>query len=78
MLFDLGSYAPFGAMVLVLAIFVLFLRERLAAEVVALCGVAVALASGLVTVGQRSSVAESRPARARTTWRSSRPRRGVN
>ncbi|MHA6345907.1 SLC13 family permease [Roseivivax sp. CAU 1761] len=50
MLFDLGTFAPFGAMALVLLVFVLFLTERLAAEVVALCGVAVALLFGMVGV----------------------------
>ncbi|WP_238365432.1 SLC13 family permease [Mesobacterium pallidum] len=48
MLFDLGAYAPFAALVLVTVVFGLFLAERIAAEVVALCGVAVALALGLV------------------------------
>ena len=50
MLFDPGPFAPYGALVLVLAVFALFLSERLAAEVVALCGVAVALLFGMVAV----------------------------
>ncbi|SMX35912.1 SLC13 family permease [Maliponia aquimaris] len=50
MLFDLGALAPYGAMLLVLAIFGFFLSERIATEVVALCGVSVALAIGLVGV----------------------------
>ncbi|MBE3640059.1 SLC13 family permease [Mangrovicoccus algicola] len=50
MLFGLGSFAPHGALLLVLAVFVLFLTERIAAEVVALCGVAMALLLGLVGV----------------------------
>ncbi|WP_068114332.1 SLC13 family permease [Tropicimonas marinistellae] len=48
MLFDLGSYAPLGALLLVAAVFVLFLSERFAAEVTALGGVALALVLGLV------------------------------
>lgn len=48
MLFDLGSYAPFGALVLVAAVFLLFLTERFSAEVTALGGVAAALVLGLV------------------------------
>ncbi|MCA0996441.1 SLC13 family permease [Alloyangia pacifica] len=49
MLFDLGSYAPQGALLLVAAVFTLFLTERFAAEVTALGGVAVALLLGLVS-----------------------------
>ncbi|NDW60499.1 SLC13 family permease, partial [Yangia sp. PrR004] len=48
-LFDLGSYAPQGALLLVAAVFALFLTERFAAEVTALGGVAVALLLGLVS-----------------------------
>lgn len=50
MLFDLGPLAPYGALLLVIAIFALFLSERLPAEVVALTGVAVALLLGLAAV----------------------------
>ncbi|WP_353475405.1 SLC13 family permease [Salipiger sp. H15] len=49
MLLDLGSYAPQGALLLVAAVFAIFLSERFAAEVTALGGVAVALALGLVS-----------------------------
>ena len=49
MLFDLGSYAPQGALLLVAGVFALFLTERFAAEVTALGGVAVALLLGLVS-----------------------------
>lgn len=49
MLFDLGSYAPQGALLLVAAVFALFLTERFAAEVTALGGVAVALLLGLAS-----------------------------
>ena len=47
--FDLGSYAPQGALLLVAAVFALFLSERFSAEVTALGGVAVALLLGLVS-----------------------------
>jgi len=50
MLFDLGAFAPYGALGLVFVVFVFFLSERFAAEVVALCGVAAALLSGMVSV----------------------------
>ncbi len=50
MFFDLGSFAPYAALCLVVAIFALFLSERISAEVVALCGVAVALFAGMVGV----------------------------
>jgi di/tricarboxylate transporter len=50
MLFDLGTLAPYAAIFLIVGIFALFLSERLAAEVVALSGVAVALLLGLVGV----------------------------
>ncbi|MCA0962955.1 SLC13 family permease [Salipiger bermudensis] len=49
MLFDLGSYAPQGALLLVAAVFALFLSERFAAEVTALGGVALALLLGLAS-----------------------------
>ena len=49
MLFDTGALAPFLALGLVLAVFGLFLLERFPADVIALCGVAVALVLGLVT-----------------------------
>ena len=49
MFFDLGSYAPQGALLLVAAVFALFLSERFAAEVTALGGVAMALLLGLVS-----------------------------
>lgn len=50
MLFDLGLLAPYAAILLILGIFALFLTERVAAEVVALSGVALALLLGLVGV----------------------------
>ncbi|AHD02130.1 SLC13 family permease [Leisingera methylohalidivorans] len=50
MLIDLGSYAPYGALLLVVAVFTLFVSERFAAEVAALGGVALALLLGLVSV----------------------------
>ncbi|WP_417526155.1 SLC13 family permease [Marinovum sp.] len=50
MLFELGPLAPYGALLLIIAIFALFLSERLPAEVVALTGVAVALLLGLAAV----------------------------
>ncbi len=49
MLFDLGPSAPLGALLLVGAVFALFLSERFAAEVTALGGVALALLFGLVS-----------------------------
>jgi di/tricarboxylate transporter len=50
MLFDLGSLAPYGALLLVGVVFALFLREVYAAEVVALVGTAAALVFGMVSV----------------------------
>ncbi|MBT9386567.1 SLC13 family permease [Pseudooceanicola sp. CBS1P-1] len=50
MLFDLGPYAPYGAIVLIVLVFILFLTERFSAEVTALGGVALALLVGLVSV----------------------------
>lgn len=51
MLFDLGPYQPQAALLLVAAVFALFLTERFAAEVTALGGVAAALLLGLVSTG---------------------------
>ncbi|MHA7775005.1 SLC13 family permease [Roseibium sp. M-1] len=50
MLFDLGNFAPYGALLLVCAVFALFLREAYTAEVVALVGTAAALLLGMVSV----------------------------
>ncbi|OOY07017.1 SLC13 family permease [Thioclava sp. F36-7] len=50
MLFNLGSFAPYGALLLVFGIFALFLHERLPVETVALCGLAAALLLGVATV----------------------------
>lgn len=63
MLFDLGAYAPLAACALVAGVFALFLTEKVAAEVVALCGVAVALALGLVqTADLQSALSNPAPA----------------
>lgn len=48
MLLDLGPYAPFCALILVACVFALFLTEKIAPEVIALCSVAIALLLGLV------------------------------
>ncbi|WP_346910769.1 SLC13 family permease [uncultured Roseibium sp.] len=50
MFFDLGAIAPYAALGLVFAIFALFLSERFSAEVIALCGVAAALLTGMVAI----------------------------
>ncbi|NSY41577.1 SLC13 family permease [Leisingera sp. ANG59] len=50
MLIDLGPYAPYGALLLVMTVFAVFVSERFAAEVTALGGVALALLLGLVGV----------------------------
>lgn len=50
MFFDLGDHSSFAALTLVFAVFLLFLSERFSAEVVALCGVALALLLGMVTI----------------------------
>ncbi|PTQ65136.1 MULTISPECIES: SLC13 family permease [Roseobacteraceae] len=61
MFLDLGPYEPFGALVLVCGVFALFLIEKIAAEVVALCGVALALLFGLIQTDELLS-ALSNPA----------------
>jgi len=50
MLLELGSFSPYAALLLIAAVFALFLLERFSSEVTALGGVAVALLVGLVSV----------------------------
>lgn len=49
MFFELGSFAPVASILLIAGVFIVFLLEIFSAEVVALCGAAIALFLGIVT-----------------------------
>ncbi|NVO28635.1 SLC13 family permease [Donghicola sp. C2-DW-16] len=49
MFFDLGSFAPVASILLIAGVFIVFLLELFSAEVVALCGAAIALFLGIVS-----------------------------